>query len=221
MAQSVTPLRIAHRGMPRLARENTIASFRLALDAGANGIELDVHTTADGVVVVHHDPTLPAGPAIRDLSYSALRGAAPDVPTLREVCDVVGGRAELFVEIKGAGIEQVVAAQLTQYHGACAVHSFDHETIRRLHDSGTPLRLGVLYEGNEDGLAIMDRCGATDLWPHFPLVSHDLVARVHSRGGRVMPWTVNAAATAERLEKLGVDGICTDDVRMLKRRSLP
>lgn len=217
MPQPAKPLRIAHRGMPRLARENTISSFRLALDAGADGIELDVHSTADGVIVVHHDPTLPAGPAICDLSYQALREAAPDAPTLREVCDFVGGRAELFVEIKGAGIEQVVAALLTQYHGACAIHSFDRDAIRRLHDSGTALRLGVLYEGTEDGLSIMDRCGATDLWPHFPLVSQGLVANVHARGGRLIPWTVNAAATAVHLEELGVDGICTDDVRMLER----
>ena len=218
MAQPATPLRIAHRGMPRLARENTLSSFQLALDAGADGIELDVHTTADGVVVVHHDPTLPAGPAISDLTYSALREAAPDAPTLRDVCDLVGGRAELFVEIKGVGIEHVVAALLGQYLGACAIHSFDHAAIRRLHDSGTALRLGVLYEGNEDGLAIMDRCGAMDLWPHFPLVSQGLVTNVHARGGRIIPWTVNAAATAARLEELGVDGICTDDVRMLERR---
>ena len=218
MAQTATPLRIAHRGMPRLARENTLASFRLALEAGAEGIELDVHATADGVIVVHHDPTLPGGLRIRELSHTALRQAAPDAPTLRDVCDVVGSSAELFVEIKGLGIEHVVADALTPYHGAYAIHSFDHEAIRRLHASGVALRLGVLFDGAEDGLAVMDQCGAMDLWPHFSLVTSDLVTGVHARGGRVIPWTVNDAADAARLSGLGVDGLCTDDVRMLKRR---
>lgn len=218
MAQTATPLRIAHRGMPRLARENTLASFRLALEAGAEGIELDVHATADDVIVVHHDRTLAGGLAIRHLTYAAFHQTAPDAPTLREVCDVVGSRAELFVELKGAGIEHVVADELTHYDGVYAIHSFDHEAIRRLHASGVALRLGVLFDGGEDGLAVMDQCGASDLWPHFSLVTRDMVTGVHGRGGRVIPWTVNDAADAERLGDLGVDGLCTDDVRMLKRR---
>lgn len=217
MPRSITPLRIAHRGMPRLARENTIASFELALDAGAEGIELDVHATQDGIVVVHHDPTLPAGLAICDLDHGAFLAEAPYAPTLRDVCRAVGGRAELFVEIKGAGIEQLVAEVLSHHVGTCAIHSFDHDAISRLRESGTTLRLGVLYDREEDGIALMDRCGATDLWPHFPLVTGDLVAGVHARWGRVIPWTVNAADEVSRLTAIGADGLCTDDVRLLQR----
>ena len=216
MAQTATPLRIAHRGMPRLARENTLASFQLAIDAGADGIELDVHATADRVVVVHHDPVLPDGLVIADSSHAALQEAAPDAPTLSEVCDLVNGRAELFVEIKGASMEYEVAAVLEKRNVACAIHSFDHDAIRRLHDSGSPLRLGVLFDGAEDGLSLMDRCGAMDLWPHLGLVTRALVIGVHARGGRIIPWTVNEAADIKRLRVLGVDGLCTDDVRMLR-----
>src|SRR4051812_3319441 len=86
-------LRIAHRGMPRLARENTLPSFELAIDAGADGLELDVHTTIDGVVVVHHDPDLRAGPRIDSVTLAELRRheAAPGVPipTLEELCALV------------------------------------------------------------------------------------------------------------------------------------
>lgn len=203
--------------MPHLARENTIASFQLALEAGAGGIELDVHATADGVIVVHHDSALPDGVAIRTLTHASFRQAVPDAPTLSEVCSLVRGRAELFVEIKGAGIEHVVAGELARYDGACAIHSFDHEAISRLHTSGATMRLGALYDGAEDGLAIMEMCGATDLWPHFSLVTRELVSGVHARGGRLIPWTVNDTADAVRLTELGADGLCTDDVRMLPR----
>src|SRR6478672_7383303 len=111
---SRSPLRIAHRGMPRRERENTLPSFEAALAAGAQGIELDVHATADGVVVVHHDPVTGAGVQLATTRWAELNpavgtsaGSTP-IPTLASVCDAVGQRAELFVEIKGDGIEEAV-----------------------------------------------------------------------------------------------------------------
>ena len=212
-------LRIAHRGMPRLARENTLASFALALDAGATGIELDVHATADGVVVVHHDAELETGAPIALLGHAELLRASPNgalIPTLGDVRALVRGRAELFVEIKGAGIEGLVAGALAGYHDAYAIHSGDHALIQRLARSGTPYRLGVLHEHQDaDALALMAACGALDLWPEKSLVTRTLVTAVQSIGGRIIPWTVNEPRVAQQLVALGVDGICTDDVTLL------
>ena len=205
--------------MPRLARENTLASFALALDADADGIELDVHATADGVVVVHHDPTLSNAAAIGELSHRLLlreTRESSQIPTLSEVCDLVRGRAELFVEIKGEGIERLVTAALAGYTGTCAIHSFDYALIHRLAREGTFHRLGILYEQMEgEPLAAMASVGALDLWPHHSRVTRELVDDVHSIGGRVIPWTVNDESDVRRLSSLGVDGICTDDVRTL------
>ncbi len=213
------PLRIAHRGMPRQARENTLASFALALAAGADGIELDVHATADGVVVVHHDAQIDGGMSIVALSHADLRErrlAGEHIPTLLEVCDLVKGRAELFVEIKGDGIEHLVAAALGTYGGAVAIHSFDHALIQRLAASETRFRLGLLIEELvPDARAMMAQAGALDLWPHHPLVTRALVNEVHQVGGRVIPWTVNEASDVARVTAMGVDGICTDDVASL------
>lgn len=210
------PLRIAHRGMPGLARENTPESFRLAMDAGANGIELDVHATSDGVVVVHHDPTLRGGIEIRGATMAAVSAADPGVPTLASVLALVSGRAEVFVEIKGDGIEDQVLRALSGYPGAWAIHSFDHAMIARISALDTGHRLGILLEEPAADVAgLMRRTGALDVWPHHPLVTEALVAVVHNAGGRVLPWTVNAPAEVLRLRALGVDGICTDDVRAL------
>jgi glycerophosphoryl diester phosphodiesterase len=206
--------------MPRAARENTLPSFQLALDAGADGIELDVHCTADGVVVVHHDPTLRAGLAIASLTLAELRQheAAPGIPipTLAELCELVQGRAILFVEIKGARIEREVLAALEGYDGAAAIHSFDHALIARVARLEPTRRLGILYEESPVDLArAMATAGALDVWPHWPLASPTLIDVVHEAGGRVISWTVNDPSIAQRLAALGVDGLCGDDVRLL------
>src|SRR5437763_737162 len=123
------PLRIAHRGMPRRAPENTLPAFALALDAGADGLELDIHATADGVIVVHHDPVLRDGRAIATLRlddlrrYEVARGVG--IPSLQELLDLVDSRAIMFVEIKAPAIETAVLQTLASYRGPFALHSFD------------------------------------------------------------------------------------------------
>ena len=225
MASSTNrPLLIAHRGMPRQARENTLASFALALAAGADGIELDVHATADGVVVVHHDATLETGPPIASVTLANIHRSetapARRIPTLAEVCALVGGRAELLVEIKGANIEALVVPVLDECAGTVAIHSFDHACIRRLARTGTSYRLGVLLEAaSQSPTLLMRDTGALDVWPEHGIVTRALVDEVHDMGGRVIVWTVNDLRDAERLASLGVDGICTDDVALLRNRS--
>ena len=205
--------------MPRLARENTLPSFELALDAGADGLELDVHTTADGVVVIHPDPDLPGGPRIDSMTLAELRRyeAAPGVPipTLEELCGLVQGRATLFVELKGAEVERAVLDVLASYDGPVALHSFDHAMIRRTARLNPEIRLGILFDEAPVQVARrMAETGALDLWPHWPLVTEELVAEVHDAGGRVIPWTVNDPSSAQSLTALGVDGLCGDDVRL-------
>lgn len=217
------PLRIAHRGMPRRERENTLPSFAAALAAGADGIELDVHATLDGVVVVHHDPTTSEGLPIARTRWQQLRSdgatAAPRIPTLQSVCELVDGRAELFVEIKGAGIESEVLNVLRDYTGSAAIHSFDHAMIARLAARGVRHPLGLLFdEPVADVPALLAAHGASDAWPHHSLTDATLVNGVHRIGGRVLVWTVNDVHAARRLQTLGVDGICSDDVTLLDAR---
>ena len=203
--------------MPRRAPENTLPSFELALSLGAEGIELDVHATRDGVVVIHHDPALRQGPVIADTDFAELRrhevAAGVRIPTLAELCAMVAGRAELFVELKGEDVEVLVLEALAGYTGAVAIHSFDHAMIRRLHVRRAPYPLGLLFEESTERVAAaMDDFGASDIWPHYTLVDEELVATVHARGGRVIPWTVNQRTDATILAAMGVDGLCGDDV---------
>lgn len=206
--------------MPRRTRENTLPSFEAALAENADGIELDVHATADGVVVVHHDPKLRGGVDIASSTWEAVRRGAKsagiEIPTLADVCEMVGERAELFVEIKGAGIERSVRSVLTAHRGPSAIHSFDHAAIARLSKLDRRLRLGLLFDERvPDVAAMLAAHGALDAWPQHALVDAPLVESVQRAGGRVIAWTANTRKEIERLTTLGVDGICTDDVTLV------
>lgn len=219
------PLLIAHRGAPRERPENTLPSFIRALELGADGIELDVHLSSDGVLIVHHDDVPRAiapsgkfaGRRIDSLTFDQLQGFSVGgialIPTLEEVMAVVKRRARLFIELKGAGTEEAVVAVVRDSGAAesCAVHSFDHAAVKRVHELAPELRCGILFDrAPADVAASMRECGALDVWQQWALVDGTLVEQVHSRGGRVIPWTVNRPEAARTLAALGVDAICTD-----------
>lgn len=214
---------IAHRGMPRQAPENTLAGFALAIEAGASGIELDVHATRDGVVVVHHDPHLHQpthsgdrrlGPAIATVTLDELRRAtpsAPDVPTLDETLALVRGRATVYVEVKARRIEDAVVACIDRHATPAAVHSFDHRVSLRVRQLAPHLHTGILSASYllEPERALR-AAAARDYWQWWEMIDATLVGRVHDAGGRVVAWTVNAPHAVEHLAALGVDAICTD-----------
>ena len=151
------PALIAHRGAPREHPENTLPSFARALELGADGIELDVHATRDGVVVVHHDPVPRATTTeralarhpIAELTYEELAtfSVAPgiQIPTLADVLALVGDAAIVYVELKGASIERQAIDVIQRSSARCAVHSFDHAAIARARAIAPDLRRGLLF----------------------------------------------------------------------------
>ncbi len=211
--------RIAHRGAKRELLENTLPAFERAVERGAHGIELDVHATSDGIVVVHHDYdiSLPGDGRrpIADLPWPELTRVASGIPRLDEVLQAVPPSVALYVELKGAAIESLVA-QVIGASGRCTVHSFDHTAVARMRDVAPEIPRGILFDHYPaDVEASMRFASARDVWPEWRLIDARLVSTVHAAGGRVIAWTVNARAAAERLAALGVDGLCTDDVRLL------
>ena len=217
------PLVIAHRGASRERPENTLPAFLRALELGADGIELDVHLTRDRKVVVHHDPvprvTNPparlARRAIADLSLDELRQLHVEedveIPTLEDVLEAVGERAEVFVEIKGRHMEKEVVACLSDHGRRFAVHSFDHRVVKRVRKLAPEFRTGILmtsYLIESD--AALTAAGALDLWQEWEMIDEQLVADVHSVGGRVIAWTINSRDRAIDLGRMRVDGLCSD-----------
>jgi glycerophosphoryl diester phosphodiesterase len=212
---------IGHRGSPKEHRENTLPSFRRAFAGGANGIELDVHGTKDGAVVVHHDfsTNSRAGDAglvlsLADSTLAALRAVelgSDKIPTLEEVLSAAPNEAVVYVEVKAQRIEESVIAAIRSSGRQCAVHSFDHRVARRVHELAPEIPVGILQTSYPvDPLRPIRDAGARDLWQQWELIDESLIERVHGDGARVIAWTVNTAEVTERLIRWGVDGICTD-----------
>jgi glycerophosphoryl diester phosphodiesterase len=225
------PLLIGHRGAPRERPENTLPSFLRALELQADGIELDVHCTKDRVVVVHHDAvpraTPPsgrlAGRRIDELTFDELQGFSVRglalVSTLEESLAVIRGRADVFVELKGAAVERETIAVIRDSPAPerCAVHSFDHAQVARARAIAPEIRGGILVDRPlPDLVALMAGAEALDLWATPELVDAALVARMHDVGGRVIAWTVNRPEQALALATMGVDGLCTDFLPVMR-----
>jgi glycerophosphoryl diester phosphodiesterase len=210
------PSVIAHRGASGYEYENSRAAFRRAVMLDADGVELDVHATLDGALVVHHDPELPgfgpiAGLTIAEARQARLRNGEP-LPLLGEILDLVGER-DVWIEVKSlaethdhcllAALDQGPAP--TRY----AVHSFDHRIVRRLGEARPSLRRGVLLSAYlDDPVSAMRAVGASTLWQEWQQVDLALVTQVHQAGGTLIAWTVNEIGDLERLARLGVDGLC-------------
>ncbi len=219
---------IAHRGASRERPENTVAAFVRAAELGADGIELDVHLTADGILVVHHDaiPHAPPRPElanrdIRSLTFEELSGfrvGGQPIPTLAQVIDAVSSRMIVYCELKGAGTASSAVALLAPRGAAAAVHSFDHRQVAQARQLWPVLARGVLEASYHvvptDTMASVD---ARDLWQAAELIDGEMVEAAHARGGRVIAWTVDDPATMLRLASIGTDGLCTNDVALCRR----
>ena len=210
------PRILAHRGASAEDPENSLAAFRRALRIGADGIELDVHATADGALVVHHDFELPGLGQIASLDLDRARqhrlpnGEA--LPLLNEALEAIGAH-DVWVEVKAlaprfdAGLLRALDAGPAP--ARYAVHSFDHRIIARLGTARPTLRRGVLSSSYPvDPLAPARAAGATALWQEHRLIDGPLVERLHAAGCAVIGWTVDAPADITRLVRLGVDGLC-------------
>ena len=212
----MTPAVIAHRGASGHAHENSPAAFKRAVELGADSVELDIHATPDGALLVHHDAEVKGIGRIGELPRSAFDGYrlpnGESIPALAEVLTLLAGLT-VWVEVKS--LPPAMDAELLRTLDAgptpakYAVHGFDHRIVKRLGDRRPGLRRGVLLASYVlDTPAVLRGAGADTLWMETHLIDPDLVGVVHAVGGRIVAWTANDEREIRRLIALGVDGIC-------------
>jgi glycerophosphoryl diester phosphodiesterase len=216
---------IAHRGASTREPENSLAAFRTAIELGADAVELDVHATTDGAMVVHHDPnvgdcSIPESTLAQVRKHTLSNGEA--VPTLPEILEALGPDPTVFIEVKtldsardGHLLDAIASAPTP---ANCHIHGFDHRIVLRLLAANDGLQGGVLstsYPVNP--LIQLEQTGASTLWQGESLVDDELVAAVHAFGARIIPWTVDDPARIEEFVEMGVDGICTDHPDVVRK----
>ncbi|MGB9106598.1 MAG: glycerophosphodiester phosphodiesterase [Terriglobales bacterium] len=206
------PLLLGHRGARRYAAENTIAAFELALAHGCDGFEFDVRLTADQRCVICHDPRL----AGLDLETSRYHQLAPGTPCLPDVLEKFAARAFLDIELKVIGLESDVAAMVRDHppQRGYFISSFLPQVIDRLCATDTSLPLGLICDSQRQ-LAAWTRLPIQALFLERRLVTAARVEALHAANKKVFVWTVNRERAMRRFAQLAVDGIISDDTRLL------
>ena len=234
------PLVYAHRGGADLAPENTLAAFETGLAAGADGIELDVRLSSDGVAVVMHDPTLErttdgSGPveartaaelAALDAGYRferngafPFRGRGVGVPSLRDALDRHRDTS-FIIELKSSD-PRLARAVVDDIHAAGAigrvtVGSFQKGALEAVRALDPAIRTGADTDDVRDGAdglrarPVFDAFQVPEVSAGLRVVTPEFIARAHGAGVSVLVWTVNQADDMRRLLDWGVDGLITD-----------
>lgn len=221
---------VAHRGGAALGIENSLSCIEKGIESGADMIEIDVHLTADGHVVVCHDRTINRTTngkgRIEDLTLEQLRqyrllnadGTLSDetIPTLEEVFKMANGRCAILLEIKKRkeqyqGIEQKVADLIRKYNieNQVVIQSFNDYVLEETHSIIPAIRLEKLSFLPPMNLDKNDYISSYNVFYMF--TSRRFVNRVHKHGKEVKLWTVNSRNRASRMP---VDGIITNDPQL-------
>lgn len=231
----------AHRGSSKCAPENTMAAFEKALADQADGIELDVHLTKDFQVVVIHDETVDRTTngtgLVHHFSLSEIQQLdsgswfAPGfsdqrIPTLDEVLKWIKETdLELNIELKNkvipySGLEEKVV-ELVEYYGLqerVILSSFNHHSLKHLHQFRPNWRIGVLFDSYvENPWIYAKNLGAEAIHPPYQAVFEEGVRICHSHGLKVRPFTVDDPNVMERFLNWGIDAIITNVPDQLKK----
>jgi glycerophosphoryl diester phosphodiesterase len=215
---SIRPLLLGHRGARAVQSipENTFASFDRALADGCDGFEFDVRLTADWEAVVCHDPKA-GGDKIE-------RATAKQLPQLPRLRDVLQRYRESFldIELKVKGLEKVTVDLFLRHRPrrGCVVSSFLPAVLKALHAEDATIPLGLICE-TKTQLRLWSDLPVEYVIPHYELVDPELLRRVKGAGKKVMVWTVNDPEHMRQFADWMVDGIISDDTKLLCQTLAP
>ena len=226
------PIIYGHRGARAHARENTVAAYALAIEHGADGVELDVRRSRDGAIIIHHeDRAEPGAPTFISQDLSTIRAATPWVPTLDEAWMAIGDEALLNVEIKNdideADFDQSrrIAADVVRWVESTGesdrilISSFDGVALAAVRDRAPDLATGLLAAASVHPMKAIEwakRDGHVSVNLSKGVVLEDPAGLVSAAEPlRLMVWTVNDPADAVALAEGGVDALFSDDPALM------
>ncbi|MDD6155326.1 MAG: glycerophosphodiester phosphodiesterase [Eubacteriales bacterium] len=234
----------AHRGYSDKYPENTMLAYEKAVEAGADGIEMDVQMSKDGELVIMHDEavdrTTNGHGLVKDLTLAELKQLDASykfgdkygvnrVPTLREFFRFVKMTGIMVnVELKTGvytydGIEEKTLAMIDEFglRDKIIISSFNHYSVMKMKKMAPDMKYGLLEESWIIGMpAYAEDLKVNYLHPVFNSVSEEMFRESSGYGIGINTWTVNDPAEMERLLKLGVNGIITNDPALVRQVAL-
>jgi glycerophosphoryl diester phosphodiesterase len=206
------PLLLGHRGARAVKSipENTLAAFDFALSSFCDGFEFDVRLTAEGQPVICHDAR------IRGLEVSKSPARKLHLPSLKSVLSRYRRTAFLDIELKVPGLEAITADLLRHAPPACGfvISSFLPEVLEEVRGIDPEIPLGLICETPRQLERFANVRAAYGIF-HHRLVRKDLIEQMKADAKKIFVWTVNSATDMKRFSRWGVDGIISDDPRLL------
>lgn len=219
-------LKIGHRGANGYETENTLVSFIKALDLQVDGIELDVHLSIDGSLIVMHDETIDRTTNgkgfVNKLTLKELKSFrindSIEIPTLEEVFDLIDKKCLINIELKNHETAEKVVALIEKYineknwkYADFIVSSFDWNAIQQVRFLNEKIPIGVLTEEDLDlAFSFAKFLKAEAINPDFKLLTSEKVFEFQSKNIKVFPWTVNNLEDIQKMKTMNVDGIISD-----------
>jgi glycerophosphoryl diester phosphodiesterase len=213
-------LKIGHRGTAGYEPENTLVSFQKAIEMGVDGIELDVHLSNDGQIMVIHDETIDRTTngkgAVNTFSCAELKKYA--IPTLPQVLELINRNCFVNIELKGNGTAKPVIELIESYileknwnYNQFLLSSFDWIALKEVRLLNSKIPIGVLTHTDLDlALAFAKFIKAETIHPYFHLLTKENTRQMQKEGFQVLAWTVNEPDDIQQIRSLQVNGIISD-----------
>jgi glycerophosphoryl diester phosphodiesterase len=211
-------LLLGHRGARLYAPENTIPAFDLALDHGVDGFEFDVRGTRTKESIICHDRKFNRM-VVRNRTMEQIQSKCSldgKPPCLEDVLELYSRTAFLNIEVKVRGMERVVLEAVRRFppQRGYFISSFLPSVVRKLHDLDGSLVLGAISKSYWH-LRRWKALPVSYVVPHHGLLTQRLVDELHAAGKTVITWTVNDPRKMLQAAAMGVDGIISDDTKLL------
>ena len=213
-------LRIGHRGARAYEPENTLRSFRKALEIGVDAVEFDVRKTKDNQLIVIHDPdvkrTTDGEGLVNELTLEEIKGFSAEkgekIPTLQEALDFLDKKVKIVIELKETGYEDKVLAEVHEkgLEKNVVVVSFKEEALRKVKELNGEVETGLIYVKHKNPVKAALDLQASYLLPLYRFTHSANVRKAHENGLKVIVWTINTPEEVAEYQKKGVDGIASD-----------
>ncbi|MCW4016467.1 MAG: glycerophosphodiester phosphodiesterase family protein [Candidatus Bathyarchaeota archaeon] len=218
-------LKIGHRGARAYEPENTLRSFRKAIELGVDAVELDVRKTKDDqIVVIHNDDvnkTTNGKGAVSELTLEQIKQLFTEkgepIPTLDEVLDSVGKQVKVLIELKETGLEEQVM-DLISKKGLVenvVIISFHEDALRNVRALNADVATGLVYVRHKNPIQAALDLKAQYLLSLYSFTHSATIKKAHENGLKVIVWTINKKEDVAVYRKKGVDGIASDSPDIL------